>query len=309
MRTIARSLLSAVVVAQLALAVGAAVRGLVAVAELQRTGHTASAASASAGAEAVDATTALTAVRASVAAGVGAVAGWQHEAPVAAPRIVWASTDYGIREPEQAVIELQIIVDNPALSPTESTSILWEPAFADAFVLLDSDPLPWRVRRDEHGWGSLDTSGVLPAQHGRYRLWFATAASVSGAAGATDATGAAVSRGGAGEQPAIGLGVPLAVDAAHERGPLVKVVANGTFTMGEVHAQPLHAIERRRHEWQWQFERGSPAALADRATVVPTDRRGAFRAGVGLAMVLVFVVFLGGATAFARAPRTAPALE
>ena len=101
------------------------------------------------------------------------------------------------------------MVDNDGRQHTESTSILWEPAFASRYTLISSDPPAWRVRIDERGWGVLDTAGLLPSRSGTFRLWFS----------APPAGGAGGSRGGDGRGPRGGTpGGPMEGRPAPRRG-------------------------------------------------------------------------------------------
>lgn len=182
--------------------------------------------------------------------------------PDAAPglALAWASTDYDVREPPGAAVELLIIVESRRPEATGSTSILWEPAFAEAFSFLHSDPEAWRVRVDERGWGSLDTSGLLPGAHGTFRVWFSAL-------------------------------------AFEELAPEVVVVADGQAVVGSGVATPLHVMRRETEDRQQVFERGTLAAAADRVRFVPADSRGAFPLALGLALALSLVTATGLAAA------------
>src|SRR5687767_2897463 len=90
--------------------------------------------------------------------------------------LAWASTQYGLHEPEGAVVVLDVIVRNTTEDVTQATSIEWEPAFAATFHVLDSDPPAWRVHRTDEGWGVLDTSGIPANEDGHFRVWFGAVA-------------------------------------------------------------------------------------------------------------------------------------
>jgi hypothetical protein len=175
--------------------------------------------------------------------------------------LAWASTTYAIREPPGAAVELRVVVDNRSSSATESTSVRWDPSFARAFDVLQSDPPPWRVRIAENGWGSLDTSGVIPHQYGEIRVWFIARPGVD----------------------------PATVDLA----PQVEVMANGTIRIGSAVATPLHFAERRVRAEQQRFEQGPLALLADAVTFVPASASSAYLTGVALTTLLGLIVLAG----------------
>ena len=60
-------------------------------------------------------------------------------------------------------VELTVVLHNQEVEPTASTSILWEPAFARAFVFADSEPSPWRVRLDRGAGGCWTRPACCPA--------------------------------------------------------------------------------------------------------------------------------------------------
>lgn len=88
-------------------------------------------------------------------------------------RLRSANALYYLSGPGDPVVEVRVIVENRSGEATSSSSIHWDPAFAQQFTFLDSAPAPWRVRRNTDGWGVLDTAGVMPHQAGTFRLWFA----------------------------------------------------------------------------------------------------------------------------------------
>ena len=149
-------------------------------------------------------------------------------------------------------VELRVIVDNRQTTPTESTSIAWEPWFAGACTFVGSDPEPWRVRRDEHGWGVLDTAGILPEQFGTFRIWFVAEGDCS----------ASLVR--------------------------VAVVAGGDRWVGETIASGSVFVRPDRLAAQRLFEQGRLPAILDALPLPPQDSRGvlpwivAFNALVGL---------------------------
>jgi hypothetical protein len=209
--------------------------------------------------------------------------------------ITWASTQYGVHEPDGAAVELRVLLDNRSDAGTEATSIRWDPAFATAFKVMASDPPAWRVRVDETGWGSLDTSGVLPGQYGEFRIWFtpASPAATTHAAGQADA--------GSDVLPASGA------DPIPDLAPHVEVVADGTRKLGIVVATPLHFAERASAERQYAFERGELAAVADTVAFVPSNGGNAYPIVVALTVFLAALTAAGMAAAFsvctARAER------
>ena len=79
--------------------------------------------------------------------------------------LAWATAEPWATEGGSTLVEMRLVVDNDGRQHTQSTSILWGPAFASRFTLISSDPPAWRVRIDERGWGVLDTAGLLPSRH------------------------------------------------------------------------------------------------------------------------------------------------
>jgi hypothetical protein len=177
-----------------------------------------------------------------------------------------ASTLYYQSGPTDPVVEVRIILENTADRATDSTSIYWEPAFADRFLFLDSDPKPWRVRRDERGWAILDTAGVLPNQQGQYRLWFAS-------------------------------GTYEVVE------PRMIVVANSGEHVGEVVAKASHLSWTAPSARQWTFERGVIATFADLAVVLPLSSRWVLAYAIGLGIALLGMMSAGSVLAFTRTAR------
>ena len=180
-------------------------------------------------------------------------------------RLRSASVEYYQAGPVDPVVELRVILDTTATRHTDSTTILWDPQFARSFVFLRSEPAPWRVRVDEQGWGSLDTSGVLPGNFATFRLFFA-------------------------------VGTYEAVE------PELRVIANGTTTVADVFATAPHLKWQRPTPEQEAFERGPLSAIARIATPLPSRERPSFLIGAVLAALLVGVSLAGwlGAFRFAR---------
>ena len=187
--------------------------------------------------------------------------------------LAWAGTDYGVREPEGAVVVLEVVLRNETEDVTNSTSIEWEPDFAAAYAVLDSDPPAWRVHTAEDGWGGLDTSGVPAGEEGRFRVWFGAAGEV--ASGAVEA-------------------------------PRIRVIVDGDRRAGGGVAVPAHAAERARLTAQHAFERGRLAALADRVGLVPQSGRTVFPVVVGLAALLAGVMAGGVVAALGATYRAGP---
>jgi hypothetical protein len=187
-------------------------------------------------------------------------------APPGPLRLRWASAEYYTAGPTDPVVELRIILDNRGSRASDSTTILWEPAFAQAFTFLRSEPAAWRVRVDERGWGVLDTDGVLPRQFGTFRLWFA-----------------------------------MNAYAVHE--PRLAFVANGTTDIAEATASATHLLPQRVSPAQQAFERGPAAMAADALPFAPADERGAFRVAAGMGVLLTAVAGIGGGAAFRAAGR------
>jgi hypothetical protein len=194
--------------------------------------------------------------------------------------VSWAVADLSVVPDGTALVVLEVMVDNPALWGTESTSILWEPAFAQTFTLTDSDPAPWRVRIDERGWGVLDTAGVLPQQRGTFRLRFSAPASAPSG------------------------DLPLA--ASPFRTPRLKIVTDGGRTVSET-AGAVRRAAPPAGRWLRVFERGRLARVADAMPPVTTGSRHVFLAAAALAVLLALLAGAGTAAAFCTTVVPAPA--
>jgi hypothetical protein len=194
--------------------------------------------------------------------------------------LAWATAEPWATEGGSTLVEMRLVVDNDGRQHTQSTSILWEPAFASRFTLISSDPPAWRVRIDERGWGVLDTAGLLPSRSGTFRLWFS--GPPAGGPAAAPAGGAS---GGAAVVP-----------------PRVMVVANGHFVIAETVAD-VRRLDGVRGRAPATFERGPLAAAADAFAFVPADARGAFPFAAATGLLLGAVLAAGGVAA-ARASAT-----
>ena len=172
-----------------------------------------------------------------------------------------AKVEYYQAGPTDPVVELRIIVENTAGRHTDSTSILWDPEFARSFTFLRSDPPPWRVRIDERGWGSLDTSGVIPGQYGTFKLWFAA-----------------------------GTYAPLE--------PRIQVVANGVIPVADIVATAGHLLWQVPSPSQRTFERGRLADATAFTSAVPLTSRAAFTYALALCVTLTLITVGGGLAAF-----------
>lgn len=198
-----------------------------------------------------------------------------QESPVATPgpgqstgpvRLRFASTEYYTLGPGDPVVELRVILNNSGPRHTDSTSIRWEPAFAQDVTFLRSEPAAWRVRIDETGWGVLDTTGVLPGQFGTFRIWFA-----------------------------------MNTYTPHE--PRIAVIANGSMEIATVTASATHLKWQADIPKQRVFERGLPALAADIFGFLPANGRGAFPLAVGMGVSLIGLAGSGGLMAFRLASR------
>jgi hypothetical protein len=202
--------------------------------------------------------------------------GVEDGAPARNPVLNWAVADLAVARDGTALVELKVVVDNPAAWSTDSTSILWEPAFARVFTFTDSEPAPWRVRTDERGWGVLDTSGLLPRQSGTFRVRFAAD---------PDPTGASLPPQG-----------PF-------RTPRLVVVVDGTRMIAET-AGDVRRSAPPPGRWLRAFERGPLARVAD---VVPAGAAAPHRAlGYAGALAAVLGVVAGGGAAAALITANAP---
>jgi hypothetical protein len=197
----------------------------------------------------------------SALAACGAAAAQQAGVPPGVLRLRGAATLYYLAGPGDPVVEVRVFVQNGG-EATESTSIHWDAEFGRDFVFLDSDPKPWRVTQDGTGRGAVDTSGVLPRQEGSYRLWFA-------------ATTYRVVE------------------------PRLRVVANGTHTLGEnVRAEAIHVRWQQITPEKQTFEHGPLSGVAAAAAVLPGDSRSSFRWALGISLALTGVVVAGALWAF-----------
>ena len=179
----------------------------------------------------------------------------------------WASTDYGVHEPDGAAVLLDVVVRNRTDEATESTSLSWDGTFGSAFAFLASDPPAWRVTTDEEsGWVVLDTDGVLAREDGSFRVWFSRVD-----------------------------GVEL---SEKDEAPRIRVVADGGRIVGKETATAVHASERVRRSSQLVFERGRAAAIADHVGFLPAAASAVFGPAVGLATLLLIVSGAGLAAAF-----------
>ncbi len=198
--------------------------------------------------------------------------------------LAWATAEPWATEGGPTLVELRLVVDNDGRQHTQSTSILWEPAFASRYTLISSDPPAWRVRIDERGWGVLDTAGLLPSRSGTFRLWF-SGPPAGGPAAAPAGGPAGGASGGAAVAP-----------------PRVMVVANGHFVIAETVAD-VRRLDGVRGRAPATFERGPLAVVADAFAFVPADARGAFPFAAATGLLLGAVLAAGGVAA-ARASAT-----
>ncbi|MGI8424121.1 MAG: hypothetical protein ACR2NO_08445 [Chloroflexota bacterium] len=186
--------------------------------------------------------------------------------PASLVRVRSATIEYYLAGPGDPVVELRVFLETSHTRHTESTSILWDPEFARQFVFLRSEPEPWRVRIDESGWGSLDTTGVIPGEFATYRLWFAA-------------------------------GTPSAIE------PRIKIIADGDVLVAETVAAATHLKRQAPAAPQNAFERGPLAGLTGFATFLPAGSRSVFLYAVVLALTLLGVTLDGGVKAFRSSAR------
>lgn len=180
----------------------------------------------------------------------------------------WASMEYFQYGPNDPVVELRVIVNHTGNAATQSTTIAWEPSFAESYTFVRSLPEPWRVRVDEQsGWGVMDTSGALPGQFGSFRIWFL-------------ATGSRIVE------------------------PNIRVVINGDEVIADVTATASYLRNVPSRSSQLAFERGPLASLAQVAAFVPSDERGAFALAATMNLSLVVLIAVGAIAAFRLAGRS-----
>jgi hypothetical protein len=175
-------------------------------------------------------------------------------------RLRSATVEYYRAGPVDPVVELRIILQNTGRRHTDSTTITWDPSFAQNFTFLDSDPPPWRVRTDVSGWGTLDTSGVLPNQFGTFKLHFA-----------------------------IGTYAP--------QEPQIRVISNGNVVVGEALAEALHLRWQQPSAAQRTFEHGALGTLASIGTILPEGPHAGFLFAVLLALSLTIATSAGSVVA------------
>jgi hypothetical protein len=211
---------------------------------------------------------ALLAVCLVLLAGRAAVAGRLSAATAGtALRLTWATATPLPAADQSVTVELRVVLENAGQKGSESTSILWEPAFAQQFRLVRSEPPAWRVRVDERGWGVLDTAGVLPGRSGTFQLLFAASAPAAGA-------------------------VPAAIIA-----PRIVVVANGSVLVADTPAD-VRLSTATTGGRRPLFEHGILAQVVDRAGFIPADARGAFPLALAAGALLGLALAAGGVAAF-----------
>jgi hypothetical protein len=185
--------------------------------------------------------------------------------PASSVRLRSAKIEYYRAGPTDPVVEVQIILENGHRRHTDSTTILWDAAFAQNMVFLNSDPPAWRVRTDDRGRGTLDTTGVIPGQYATYKLWFAA-----------------------------GTYAPLE--------PQLLIVANGNVEVAETVAEASHLAWQVPPASQQAFERGTLATLIGPATsIVPAGGAPGFFIAVALGVALTVLTLSGSVLAFRAA--------
>ena len=177
--------------------------------------------------------------------------------------IRWAGIEYFRAGPADPLVTVRLVLENYQDRHTDSTTVLWDPDFAQRFTFLRSEPPAWRVRTDERGWGVLDTAGILGHQYGEFLLWFAASSPVA-------------------------------------REPRMVVVANGNIVVAETVAQALHRQERRPAPPP-SFERGALGrlgAVAEALHAGSADERTAFLLAASFCTILAALAGAGGAAVF-----------
>ena len=187
-------------------------------------------------------------------------------------RLRWASTnhrpDYGDAAPG-TLIEVRLIIESALDDDTRSTSIHWDPAFAAAYTLVESDPPAWRVRLDDDGWGVLDTSGILARDHGTFRLWFE----------------------------------PVPASEPPPEAPHLVVAADGALLVADVVATAEHDTERARASTHYVFERGLLAAAGELLPAETSHPRSVLGLATGLSVFFMAVLVGGTGAALLRTIR------
>lgn len=177
--------------------------------------------------------------------------------------IRWAGIEYFTAGPADPLVTLRLVLENYQDRHTDSTTLLWDPEFAQRFTFLRSEPPAWRVRTDERGWGVLDTAGILPHQYGEFRLWFAATSPVV-------------------------------------REPRLVVVSNGNVVVADTVVQALHR-QAPRPAAPLSFERGVlgwVGAVVEALHVGSADERSAFLLAATVGALLAVLAGAGSAAAF-----------
>ena len=178
--------------------------------------------------------------------------------------IVSAVSEYGVHEPEGAVVALHVLARNATAAPTRSTMVRWSPEFAATFTFMSSDPPAANALIDGAGWGVAQLAGLPAGEEQSIALWFRVA---DGAA-----------------EPVQDLFPRVQVLA--EEGASLRVV-------GERLVIPLHAPERLKLRAQQALDQSAVAQLVEHAPFLPASARGVFGPAVGFAVLLTGITGLG----------------
>ena len=196
-----------------------------------------------------------------------------RQAPSGALAVVWAASEYALREPVEAAAALHVLARNSSDAATGVLTVRWSPEFAHAFTFMGSDPPAANVLIDGAGWGVAQVGGVPAGAELSIRLWF---------------------------RVADGEAAP-----ADDLFPRVQVLTeraggDGMRVVGERLAVPLHAPERLKLRAQHALDRSAVAQLVEHAPFVPVTSRGVFGPAISFAVVLLLITG-AGVTATIRA--------
>ena len=180
--------------------------------------------------------------------------------------IVSAVSEYGVHEPEGAVVALHVLARNATATPTRLMMVRWSPEFAATFTFMGSEPPAANALIDGAGWGVAQVAGLPAREEQSIALWFRLA---DGAA-----------------------------EPVQDLFPRVQVLAEGgdpasLRVVGERLVIPLHAPERLKLRAQHALDQSAVARLVEHAPFLPASAQGVFGPAVGFAVVLSGITVLG----------------
>ena len=191
--------------------------------------------------------------------------------------IVSAVSEYGVHEPEGAVVALHVVARNATAAPTRSTMVRWSPEFAATFTFMSSEPPAANALIDGAGWGVAQVAGLPAREEQSIALWF---------------------------RVADGAAAPV-----QDLFPRVQVLAEGEEpaslrVVGERVVIPLHAPERLKLRAQHAVDQSAVAQLVEVAPFLPASAQGVFGLAVGFAVLLSGITLAGVAATLRLAAGT-----